>query len=201
MIFVLILILVNTAVSLLGFRAFREGKSDNFLFIPSEVIKGKNIRGMIISNFAHSSWGHLLFNMISFFFFAPVIARMGGSIGLILIYAVSGIGADLLTLLIHSKNLSYRALGASGSITGIIFASIVFDPSINVMFFFVPIPIPGPVFAVGYILISFYLMKQEGGTVSHEAHIGGAVVGFIMAVLLAPEGAGPLFKRITEMFS
>lgn len=183
----------------MGFRAFQKGESADYLFIPSEVIQGNNLRGMLLSNFAHAGWGHLLFNMISFFFFAPVIARMGGSFSLILIYFISGIGAYLLILFVHAKNPLYRSLGASGSISGIIFASIVFDPSINIMFLFFPVPIPGPIFAVGYILISYYLMKQQGGNVSHEAHIGGAIVGFVLAIFLSPYGIDPLLERVTNM--
>lgn len=190
------IILINLIVTILGFQAFRSGRDRDFLFEPFQVIQGRNIKGLILSNFAHGGMGHFIFNMMSLFFFAPVIVEYGSSMELILIYAAAGVGADLLTLFLRSSDASYRSLGASGSVSGIIYAAIVFDPSIDVMFFFVPIPIPGPLFAVAYILLSFYLMKQEGQKISHEAHLGGALAGFILAAVLAPSGLDPLISRI-----
>ena len=85
--------------------------------------------------------------------------------------------------------------------TGIIFAAIVLLPGMSVYFFFVPVPIPAPLFAVGYIVISTYLMRRGRGHISHEAHLVGAISGLLLAGLLAPEGFGPLLQRIQDLLT
>ena len=194
------IILANIAVSVLGFGALRSGaRAEQFLFAPYEVVRGRNIPGLLLSSFAHVSWGHLFFNMLSFFFFAPSVVRAGGIQALLLIYLVSIVGADLTVLFLRSRNPRYRALGASGAVSGIIFAAIVFNPHLDVYFFFIPIGIPGPVFAIAYVALSIFLARQEGATIGHEAHAGGAVTGFIAGALLANRGLSPLWERLTDM--
>ena len=83
--------------------------------------------------------------------------------------------------------------------TGIIFAAIVLLPEMSVYFFFVPFPIPAPLFAVGYIVLSTYLMRRGGGQTSHEAHVAGAISGLLLGGLLAPGGFGPLLHRIQNL--
>ncbi len=194
-----LLIGVNVLVSLWAFSSGKGGISHRFLFVPSEVAAGRNLGGMFLSNLAHADMGHLLFNMLSLYFFAPVVEYWLGGLGLLAIYAVSGVCASIFIFYFHRRNPAYRALGASGSISGVIFASIVLQPSMSLYMFMVPIPIPGPVFAVGYIFLSTYLMRRGGGGISHEAHIGGAVAGFLLAGLLYPAGFHPLTDRIVQL--
>ena len=85
--------------------------------------------------------------------------------------------------------------------TGIIFAAIVLVPGMSISFFFVPFPIPAPLFAVGYIVLSTYFMRRGRGHISHEAHIAGAISGLLLAGLLAPEGFGPLLERIQNLLT
>jgi membrane associated rhomboid family serine protease len=196
-----LLIGINVAVSMMAFSAARGGGVPaRFLFVPTEVAEGRNLRGMILSNFSHADAGHLLFNMISLYFFAPVVETMLGPQGLLLVYAASGVFAAVAIFLFHRRNPSYRALGASGSVSGVIFASIVLQPGMSIYFFFVPVPIPGPIFAVGYIALSTYLMGRGGGNVSHEAHVGGALAGFVLGGLLYERGFNPLIARILDLF-
>lgn len=195
-----LLIGVNVLVSMLAFSAAKGGVSKRFLFIPSDVAAGRNIGGMLLSNFSHADMGHLLFNMLSLYFFAPVVEYGLGGLGLLAIYVVSGICASIFIFYFHRHNPAYRALGASGSVSGVIFASIVLQPSMSLYFFLVPIPIPGPVFAVGYIFLSTFLMRRGGGGISHEAHIGGALAGFLLAGLLYAPGFNPLLERIVHLF-
>jgi membrane associated rhomboid family serine protease len=196
-----LLIAINVLVSMLAFSSAREGGlSKQYLYIPYDVAAGRNLRGMLLSNFAHADVGHLLFNMLSLYFFAPVVESGLGSGGFIAVYVISGACAALFVFLFHLQNPSYRALGASGSVSGVIFASIVVEPGMSVYFFFVPVPIPGPIFAVGYIVLSTYLMRRGMGNVSHEAHIGGAVAGFILGGLLYPLGFRPLIDRTLSLF-
>jgi membrane associated rhomboid family serine protease len=139
--------------------------------------------------------------MLTLYFFGPVVEQGLGPLSMLLIYLSAGIVSTLFVYFLHRDDPGYRALGASDSVSGIIFAAIVLLPGMSVYFFFVPVPIPAPLFAVGYIVISTYLMRREGGRISHEAHLAGAISGLLIAGVLAPEGFGPLIQRFQDFLS
>jgi len=199
---ILVLSAINVLVSLAGFRALQPdggGRSERFLFIPHQVARGENGLGMLLAHFAHGGVGHLLFNMLALYSFGgPVLAALGPA-RFVLIYVVAGIGSDLVVFALHQEDPTYRCLGASGSVFGILMAAVVLDPSTSVVMFFVPIPIPGPVFMLGYVVIAVVLiMQKHRGGVSHEGHLGGAVIGLAVTALLAPRGLEPLVRWLTQ---
>jgi len=201
-----LLIGINVLVSLIGFSRMNSmaGYSMagySMFFSPSEVSAGRNYQGMLLSHFAHADGAHLLFNMVTLYSFGPVVEQGLGSLNMLLIYVSAGIVSALFVYYLHRADPRYRVLGASDSVTGIIFAAIVLRPEMNVGFFYVPIPIPAPLFAVGYIVLSTYLMRRGGGHISHEAHLAGGLSGLLLAGWLAPGGFGPLLGRIQNMFS
>jgi membrane associated rhomboid family serine protease len=201
----LALIGINVLVSLAGFRALNPERpqdtrrAESFLFIPWQVARGENGLGMLLAHFAHAGFGHLLFNMIALYSFGdPVLAAVGPA-RFLLIYVVAGLGSDLVVFALHKEDPTYRCLGASGSVFGILMAAVVLDPSTSVVMFFVPIPIPGPVFMLGYVVIAvFLILKGHRGSVSHEGHLGGALIGLAVTGLLAPRGLGPLVRWLTQ---
>ncbi len=198
----LALVAVNVVVSLLGFRALREEggrRAASFLFVPNQVARGENGLGMLLAHFAHSGFPHLLFNMFALYSFGvPVLAGLGAA-KFLLLYVVSGLGADLVVFALHQKDPTYRCLGASGSVFGIVMAAVVLDPTTAISFIFVPIPIPGPIFMLGYAIIAVFLIRRgRRGGISHEGHLGGAVIGLAVAGLLAPRGLGPLMQWFTQ---
>src|SRR5262245_46475102 len=172
-----------------------------FFFSPSEVSAGRNYVGMVLSHFSHADGAHLLFNMMTLYFFGPVVELVLGAGSMLLIYLIAGISSTVFVYYRHRAEPRYRALGASDSVSGIIFASIVLLPGMSVYFFFVPVPIPAPLFAVGYILLSTYMMRRGEGRISHEAHLAGAISGLLLAGLLSPEGYGPLLRRIQNLLT
>jgi len=188
---------VNVAVSLAGFRALggESGRAEHFLFIPSQVARGENGLGMLLSHFSHGGLMHLLLNMFTLYSFAwPVIANVGPAKFLV-IYAAAGLGSDLVVFALWKDDPAYRCLGASGSVFGIMMAAIVLDPRTSVAFILVPAPIPGPVFMLGYAVISvFLIMRRQRSGISHEGHLGGALIGLAVTVLLAPQGLAPLLR-------
>lgn len=194
-----LLIGLNVLVSLWAFSSSKGGMQQRFLFIPNEVAAGRNIEGMILSNFSHADAGHLLFNMLTLYFFGPVVEYGLGVYGFLGIYGFAGACAVLLTYVFHRRDPSYRVLGASGSVSGVIFAAIVLQPGMSVFFFLIPVPIPAPLFAVGYILLSTYFMRHGGGNIAHEAHLGGALAGFVLAGILYTPGFGPLIDRLMSL--
>src|SRR5262245_52056247 len=195
-----LLIGINVLVSLIGFSRMNSmAGASMFFFSPSEVSAGRNYQGMLLSHFAHADGSHLLFNMLTLYSFGPVVELGLGELSMLLIYVSAGIISTLFVYYLHRADPGYRALGASDSVTGIIFAAIVLLPEMSVYFFFVPFPIPAPVFAVGYILLSTYLMRRGEGRISHEAHLAGAISGLLPAGLLWPAGYGPLIRRIQDL--
>lgn len=175
------LLLIIPAVSLYALFMDPDFAEAN-LFDMGAVVQGKQYHRLITSAFLHGDLGHLLVNMLTFFFFAPLVEVIYGTGGLALILLISQIGAEGLTLLTKRGDMSYRALGASGAISGVLFAFCVFAP-MELIYVFFAIPMPAIVFAVLYVAYSTFAMGGPG-RVAHEAHLGGALGGAALALLL-----------------
>jgi membrane associated rhomboid family serine protease len=199
---VYLLIGLNVLVSLIAFSRMNSvSGSSSFVFSPSEVAAGRGYDGMFLSHFSHADGAHLLFNMMTLYYFGPVVEEGLGTVGMLLVYVIAAILSTVVVYIRHRKEPGYRALGASDSISGILFAAIVLAPGMSIGFLLIPIPIPAPLFAVGYILISTYFMRRGGGRISHEAHLAGAFAGLVLAGLLSPDGFGPLLHRLQSFFA
>ena len=195
------LVAVNVAVSLVGFRALRgeRAAAERFLFVPYQVARGENGTGMLLAHFAHANVLHLAFNMLALYSFAGPVLHVASPAWFVLIYAVAGLGSDLVVFALRREDPSYRCLGASGSVFGIVMAAIVIDPTTSVIFFFVPVPIPGPMFMLGYAVIAVVLIARDRrGGISHEGHLGGAIAGLALGGLSAPRGIGPLLRWFAQ---
>lgn len=199
-VFTYALIALNVLISLWAFSALKQGggRFKRFVFSPFEAAHGRNLPGIFLSHFSHADLWHLFFNMLTLYIFGRVVEGALG-IHMLTVYAASGLAATLLIFLLRRNNPDYRVLGASGSVTGILFAAIVLNPEMSVYFLVIPMPIPAPVFAVLYIAYSTFLLDRGVGNVSHEAHIGGAVTGFLLAGFLYPYHFGPLLERVHNL--
>jgi membrane associated rhomboid family serine protease len=195
------IIALSVAVSLVGFWALpRKNNRRWFVFRAYDVARGKNLVGALLSHFAHGDFGHLLLNMLVLYLFGP---RVEGALGFwpfLALYAVSGLAGTLAVFGRHYKNRNHSALGASGAIAGVVFAVVVIAPGAEFSLFFLPIGIPAPVFAVLYLAASS-LMTGRGDNVAHEAHLGGALTGLVMAGLLYGPGFRPLIHAVTRLLS
>lgn len=184
MIYAYILIAINVLVSSKGFNDF--SFFERYKFNIASVRRGEQIR-ILTSGFLHVDWTHLIFNMLTFYFFFNVINRILGEWQMVIIYFVSLIVGNLLTLLFHKNEPYYTAVGASGAVTGILYAAILLQPGMSLYLFFIPIPIPAYLFGIGYLLYSIYGMKQRTDNIGHTAHFGGAIGGYVMALFFAPQ--------------
>jgi membrane associated rhomboid family serine protease len=190
---------INIAVSLWAFSVMRKaGHTRNYLFIPYEVAKGRSFLGALTSNFSHADPWHLIFNMLTLFYFGPVVEQFLGT-NVLTVYGISTLAAMLLVFILRRNNPNYRVLGASGSITGILFAAIILNPEMSIHLLILPIPIPAPIFALLYIAYSSFLLDKGVGNISHEAHIGGAVSGFLVAGFLSPYGFGQILEAFHRL--
>lgn len=182
---VLILIIVlNLIVSFKGFNDLTFFRK--YEFHIGSIRSGEQIR-MISSGFLHADIGHLFFNMFTLFMFAPVVSNHLGAISFLIVYAASLIFGSLLTLFFHKNDYNYRAIGASGAVTGILYSAILLQPDMSLYLFFVPIPIPAYLFGIGYLLYSIYGMKAKNDNIGHTAHFGGAIGGFLITILKEPQ--------------
>lgn len=179
----LIIVVANVIISFKGFedRLFFE----RYKFNVGSIKRNEHER-MFTSGFLHADPTHLLFNMITFYFFADAVISPLGSFNFIIIYIGSLIFGSLLSLYFHKNEYWYSAVGASGAVTGILYSAILLQPDMSLYMFFVPIPIPGYIFGIGYLLYSIYGMKKRIGNIGHDAHFGGAIGGYVITLILKP---------------
>jgi len=142
---------------------------------------------MISSGFLHADWPHLFFNMLTLYFFGPVVIDYLGGLMFILVYLVSLIAGSLLTLVLHKNDYSYRAIGASGAVTGVLFAAILLNSNMSVGMIFIPVGIPGWLFGILYLLYSIYGMRSKSDNIGHTAHFGGAIGGYAITLMYRPD--------------
>ncbi|QXD14080.1 rhomboid family intramembrane serine protease [Rhodocaloribacter litoris] len=190
----LFLLVANVLVS--GYALFSDpGLIDRLAFKPRRILDGKEYYRLITGGFVHVGLGHLAFNMITLYFFGPYLEVLLGSVRFLLIYFGAELAAHGLSLWMHRGHPQYAAVGASGAISGIVFAYCLFNPFSQIGLFFA-IWIPAWAFAVGFVVLSIVAMGRrapgETGGLAHEAHLGGAVGGLLLTILLEPR-ALPIF--------
>lgn len=180
----LIIIAANVIMSLRGFNDY--GFFEKYKFNIAGIRRGENVR-MVSSGFLHVDFTHLLFNMLTLYFFANVVIVNVGVLRFALIYLASLLVGNLLSFYFHKDEYHYSAVGASGAVTGILYSAILFYPDMGLYLFFIPIPIPAWIFGLLYLLYSIYGMKNRVGNIGHDAHFGGAIAGYILTILFSPE--------------
>ena len=179
----LIIITANVLASMRGFRDYTFFQQ--YKFSVKAIKRGEKIR-FFSSGFLHVDWQHLLFNMLTFYFFANIVIVKLGVLNFYLVYIFSLLFGNLLSYYFHKNEPHYNAVGASGAVTGIVYAAILLSPGMKMFIYFIPIPIPSYFVGVGYLLSSIYGMKNKTGNIGHDAHFGGAVGGYLMVLILAP---------------
>ena len=180
---VLLIIVANVLFSMQGFNNI--SFFEKFKFNVAGIKRGEQIR-MVSSGFLHADWMHLGFNMYTLYIFAPIVINFLGNLKFILIYVASLIIGNLLSLFFHKNEPHYSAIGASGAVSGVLYASILLYPGMDLFIMFIPIPIPAYVFGIGYLLYSIYGMKSRRDNIGHDAHFGGAIAGYVMTLAFEP---------------
>lgn len=176
-------IAANVLVSIKGFN-------DSYFFDRYKfgigAIKAGQKERMLTSGFLHVDIAHLFFNMFTLYFFADVVIAWFGPAKFIIIYFISLLAGSLLALFFHKDEPYYSAVGASGAVTGILYAAILLQPNDSLGIMFIPIPIPAYILGIGYLLYSIYGMKSRIGNIGHTAHFGGAIGGYATTLLFMP---------------
>ena len=172
-------------IAVTSFISYKGFKSSNFYasleFEVEKILLYRDYKRLVTSGFVHVNWQHLLFNMLSLLFFSFDLENAFGPFKFLGLYFASMIGGNLLALLIHKNNSSYASVGSSGAINGVIFASIAAFPGLRIFF------LPGWIFGLAFILYSIYGVRSRKDNIGHESHLGGALIGMLVAIAFRPE--------------
>ena len=169
----IVLIVILAANALISYKAFNDNSFfRKYEFHIGSIRSGEQYR-MFSSAFLHVDFAHLFFNMFTLYMFAPFVIDTIGALYFAYLYFGSLVAGNLLTLYFHKDDYSYRAVGASGAVTGIIYSAILLEPNLYMYGF-----IPGYIFGFVYLLFSIYGMKAKNDNIGHVAHFGGAIGGF-----------------------
>lgn len=198
----LIIIVVTAIISVMAWNNY--SLMDRWIMNPYDVAhKGQYYR-LLTSGFLHADWGHLIFNMISLYFFGGFIEQVfellfgtQGPLYLIGFYLVAIILSDIPTLLKYRNDRNYNSLGASGGVSAILFAVILFRPLTPIALFFIPIGIPGFIFGALYLMYSYYESRRGMGTVNHDAHFYGALFGVLFMIIVYPPVLSQFFEQVS----
>ena len=188
-----IIIAITCIVSILCFNGTLNG--NKLIFNAYQVWHRKEWYRMLTSGIIHSGWGHLFFNMLTLYFFGRVVeqyfsAAFGGVLGAVLyvmLYVSALAISSLGDLVKYRDNWNYNALGASGAVSAVLFASILFAPKMGIYIYLIPIPVPGYIFAPLYPLYCWYMAKRNMDNIGHTAHFWGAVYGILFPIICKPD--------------
>jgi membrane associated rhomboid family serine protease len=194
----LMILLVNFLIGLYTFR-MDPSLITRMSLRPVRVQKNGEYYRLLTGGFVHAGWAHLAFNLITLYFFGPVLEWSLGTIGYVILYFGSGLLANGFAYFIHRKEENYSAVGASGAIAGVVCAFALFNPAASIYLFAV-VPMPAWLFAVAFIGFSIYAMRRtfdgQMGRIAHDAHLGGAVGGILLTILLRPDVVRTFFQHL-----
>lgn len=197
-----IIILITVITSYQGFN--KPDLLDRWMFMPYRC-KNNNENYRIFSHILiHADWTHLIFNMFSLYFLGQVLLGhpqcqyfVNGNCGLteefgevtaqvhfLILYVLGGLFATLIPYIRQYDNPNYRALGASGAVSAVVFGSIMWAPNMELQLLFIPIPIKAYIFGPLYLLYEFYASKKGNTGIAHDAHIGGALFGIAYILII-----------------
>lgn len=191
-----LLLAVIVIASLIGLFA-APGFIDRNLFRPYFLVPRRQYATLVTSAFIHADVMHLLFNAFTLWAFAFKLEQTIGTAPFVALYAVGLLASDAGTWLNHRAEPNYATLGASGAITAVLFASIVYFPGDSLFIMPIPLPIPAPLFAAGYLAYTWYASRQQGGRINHDAHFAGALAGVVFVALTDAPAFGRALGSLT----
>ncbi len=187
--------------ALVSWQAFNNRQLlDRLILWPPAIDRYKQYDRLVTHGFIHADMQHLLFNMITLFFFGraiePVFVERIGVIGFAAFYLSAIVMAIMPTYFRHRHDSHYRSLGASGAVSAVLFSYILFAPWSLIFVFF--IPVPAIVYAVAYVGYSIWMDRRGGDNVNHSAHLWGAAYGVMFTLLLEPRVFQHFLARLMQ---
>lgn len=196
---VFIIIIINIAFSLMAFGNIRI--FEKLKFRIGDILGNKEYGRLLSSAFIHGSYMHLFLNMYVLHSFSKALGYFITVPQYLAIYFVSLIIGNLLPLFIHRNNSNYAAVGASGAVSGILYASIYFMPFGKIGIIFIPFGIDSWMFGILYLIYTVWAAKKSNDNIGHDAHFGGAVAGLLIAFFIKPEIAFENWMIILAMMA
>lgn len=163
---------------------------DRYSFQVDGILVHKEYKRLISSGFLHSGWMHFIFNMLAMHSFSTPLESALGIGALLALYFGSLIGGNLLALYIHRNHADYTAVGASGAVSGMVFAAIALFPGMQLSLLFLPFHLPSWAFGLLYVLYCIYGIRAQRDNIGHEAHLGGGLIGMLIAIAIFPQVLG-----------
>jgi membrane associated rhomboid family serine protease len=192
-------ILLIALTCLLSWMAMHNARlMDRLILWPPAIQKQHQYDRLITHGFVHADLSHLLFNMITLYFFGRLIERFFaqyiGQVGFALFYLSALLVAILPTYLRHRNDARYRSLGASGAVSAVLFAFILLKPW-SIIYVFI-VPVPAIVYGVIYVGYSYWMDRRGSDNINHSAHLWGAGYGVLFSLLLEPRIAGAFVENL-----
>lgn len=185
----LIIIIVTCIISIPAFS--NPSRMYAWMFNPYQVVYRKQYYRLITSGFLHADYVHLIFNMLTLYFFGDAVEYYFnqltnyGTLLYVGLYLSAIVISDIPSLIKHKENPNYNALGASGAVSAVVFSSILFNPMTDLCLYGL-LCLPGFIFGAIYVIYSYYKGKQQGDNVNHDAHLFGALYGVIITIAIWP---------------
>lgn len=186
----LIIIVITCIVSFAALNS--EKLTEDLLFWPVQIQTNKQYYRYISYGLIHADLMHLVFNMLALYSFGDHIERalfssselfgQYGRLFFLVLYITAIIISPIPDYYMNRNNPAYRALGASGAVSAVVFAGIMLQPKIGISLFFLP-AIPGYIFGVLFLALSAYLGKKGNSNIGHGAHFTGAVYGLLFTII------------------
>jgi len=190
--------IITISISILSFK--NPGRYARLMLHPYSFFRLKGLYTPLSSGFIHADAGHLVLNMLTFYFFAFGLESLIGSWNFLVIYLSTLILSDISTLIKQRNNPDYRCLGASGAISGVLFSYILILPTTKIYLLFLPIGIPAPLFAALYVIYGIHAARKGRDNINHEAHLWGALSGFLITLALFPGLWQSFLQKISNIF-
>ena len=200
----IIIIIITVIISIAAFKS--EKLMDDLMFYPPAITQQKQYYRFITCGFIHADISHLFFNMYALFLFGNItedifLAIFGnyGKLLYIIMYVLALVACLVPSFQKNRNNPNYRSLGASGAVSAVVFAYIMFNPLAGIGLIFIPVFIPGFLFGIIYLVVSYLLDKKGGGRINHSAHIWGALFGIIFLIVASQLFSGyPVLQHFID---
>jgi membrane associated rhomboid family serine protease len=171
------------------------------ILIPYRVRKKLEVHRLLTAGWIHADSMHLVFNMLTLWFFADEVVHTLGTVTFVCFYVGAVLVAFIPTTIRHMKDPQYASLGASGAVAAVMFSAILLKPNVDLYVMFIPIPVPAPLYAVGYLAYSAYSSYKPRGGVNHDAHFAGAIFGSVATYVLEPKRVMRTLEELSKMVS
>lgn len=199
----LFLIIILTVI--VSLNAFKDNNlMEKLLYSPYRTKHNNEYYRILSHLLIHGDTTHLIFNMLSFYFLGSILEQqfmyeygtVGGEVHFLLLYILGGVFATFIPYMRNQDNVHYRSLGASGAVSAVIFAAILWNPTMQLGLLFIPIPIPAYIFGPLYLAFEYWADRKGGTKIAHDAHIGGAIFGILYVLIINIDKGKEFFSQI-----